>query len=273
MKNNIMTIVKSLFNQSYRESIKNLQNQVKVILDVTPNISDKFEYVDFKLIKQIQSDFKNLEKIMKEMNFNKKVEESRTLKILTKVHTIRELDYDRYIIHSTPINWKMWDKFLNIVKDVYSEIEWEKYSELDLLLCVFLWCSYQGPNYYNEFLKKEDEKALPNVRSGDFGSIEFFITIDGYIKNNLQIPINLLKTISHNTYYGSLGESSIKALKHIQDKRIRLIRNRYSFYMNEDIYGLKVEDYKQFRQINYSNKKEKDWIQWGEHDGYVLKYK
>ena len=67
-----MTIVKSLFNQSYRESIKNLQNQVKVILDVTPNISDKFEYVDFKLIKQIQSDFKNLEKIMKEMNFNKK---------------------------------------------------------------------------------------------------------------------------------------------------------------------------------------------------------
>ena len=64
MKNNIMTIVKSLFNQSYRESIKNLQNQVKVILDVTPNISDKFEYVDFKLIKQIQSDFKNLEKIM-----------------------------------------------------------------------------------------------------------------------------------------------------------------------------------------------------------------
>ena len=71
----------------------------------------------------------------------------------------------------------------------------------------------------------------------------------------------------------STNTRSDEALKHIQDKRIRLIRNRYSFYMNEDIYGLKVEDYKQFRQINYSNKKEKDWIQWGEHDGYVLKYK
>lgn len=271
-----MPKVKSLKRLSYKESIVNVKNQIDMILDIIPNISNKFEYKDFELLKEINNNIKKTEKIMRQKNFNKKVELSRTLKILTQVHGIRELDYSSYIVHGTPITWGMWDKFIDIIKDVHSKIEWNKYSELDILLCVFLWCSYRGPNYYNAEIRKEDEKELPNMRPGHFGSIEFFITIDGYIKNNLKIPIDLLKTISYNTY-NIIGEIFVKALEYIQNEKIRLIRNKYKYsYKDDDIYGLKVENYDDFRKINYPNENEvkyKDWIQWGEDDGYVLNYK
>ena len=38
-----------------------------------------------------------------------------------------------------------------------------------------------------------------------FGSIEFFITIDGYIKNSIEIPLELLQKINENTDYSFLS--------------------------------------------------------------------
>lgn len=271
-----MSKIESLTKTSYTTSIENIKNQVDMILDMTPNISDKFEYKDFELLEKINMNIKKTEKIMRQKNFDNKVKQSRPLKILTSVHSIKELDYDRYIVHCQPIHWNMWDKFIDIIKDVHPEIEWNKYSELDVLLCVFLWCSFRGPNYYNKNIKKENEPELPNMRPGHFGSIEFFITIDGYNKNFMPIPIDLLKTISINTHGSLYFKPFQKALKYIQDERIRIIRIKYQYtYRDDDIYGLKVEDYNDFVKINYPNEKEnkyKDWIQYGEDDGYVKKY-
>ena len=72
---------------------------------------------------------------------------------MTKVHGLRELDHDGYTCHGS-ITWEMWDKYIDIIKLLHKDIKWENYSELDMILCLFLWCSNRGPNYYNKNIQK-----------------------------------------------------------------------------------------------------------------------
>ena len=273
-----MSEIKSLKNKSYTETLKNIKNDSDILLKVITSFKDKFSYQDNTLCDQIKNNFTKIQKEMKIKNFEMKVKESKVLKILTSIHTIRELDYSGYIVHCQPISWGMWDKFFDIIKKVYKDIDWKKYTDLDVVLSIFVWCSWQGPNYYNKYLREKDEEEIPNMRPGNFGSIEFFITLDGYIKNSIIFPFELIEKILSNTY----GSISKKAINYVIENKIRILRHKYKYnydsnhtnYLN-DINGLKVESYSDFNKINYpENKKskEKDWIQYGIEDGYIHTY-
>jgi len=272
-----MSEIKSLTNESYTESLKNIKNETDILLTVITSFKDKFSYQDNSLCDQIKNNFTKIQKEMRIKNFEIKVKESKVLKILTSIHSLRELDYSRYIVHQQPIPWRMWDKFFDIIKKVYNDIDWNKYTDLDVVLCIFTWCSWQGPNYYNKYLRK-DEEEIPNMRSGNFGSIEFFITLDGYIKNSIRFPFELIEKILANTY----GSISKKALNYVVKNKIRILRHKYKYNFDsdhtsyiDDIYGLKVEEYSDFAKINYpenDKSKSKDWIEYGVEDGYQHSY-
>ena len=195
----------TLTKQSYSKSIEDIRNRTDILKNLTSSIREKFDYNDFQMYSEIKRNILQIEKLMKEKNFQKKVEKSKTLEILTNVHGSKELDYDGYTCHGS-ITWEMWDKYIDIIKLLHKDIKWEKYSELDLILCLFLWCSNGGPNFYNKNIKKESDNInVPNMRSGRFGSIEFLITIDGYIKNSIEIPLELLQKINENNYHSFLS--------------------------------------------------------------------
>lgn len=273
-----MSEIKSLKNKSYTETLKNIKNESDILLTVITSFKDKFSYQDNSLCDQIKNNFTKIQREMKIKNFEMKVKESKVLKILTSIHTIRELNYSGYITHGQPISWGMWDKFFDIVKKVHNDIDWNKYTDLDVVLSIFAWCSWQGPNYYNKYFKEKHEEELPSMRPGNFGSIEFFITLDGYIKNSIRLPFELIEKILLNSY----GSISKKALNYVIENKIRILRHKYKYNYDSnhnsyfyDIKGLKVERYTDFAKINYpENKKSKtkDWIEYGIEDGYQHSY-
>ena len=53
------------------------------------------------------------------------------------------------------------------------------------------------------------------MRPGNFGSIEFFITLDGYIKNSIKFPFELIEKILSNTY-GSISKKALIMLLKIK---------------------------------------------------------
>jgi hypothetical protein len=273
-----MTEIINLKNKSYTESLKNIKNQSDTLLLIMTGFKDKFSYQDNSLCDQIKNNFTKIQKEMRIKNFEIKVKESKVLKILTSIHSLRELEYSRYIVHQQPISWVMWDKFFDIIKKIHNDIDWTKYTDLDVVLSIFAWCSWQGPNYYNKYLRDEGEKEIPNIRPGSFGSIEFFITLDGYIKKSLRFPFELIEKILANTY----GSISKKALNYVIENRIRILCHKYKYNYDfnhsnylDDINGLKVERYSDFTKINYpENKKSKtkDWIEYGVEGGYQHSY-
>ena len=97
-----------------------------MLLTIITSFKDKFSYQDNSLCDQIKNNFTKIQKEMRIKNFEMKVKESKVLKILTKVHSIRELDYSRYIVHQQPIPLGMWDKFFDIIKKVHNDIDWKK---------------------------------------------------------------------------------------------------------------------------------------------------
>tara|TARA_B100000161_G_C33556771_1_gene418389 strand:- start:3833 stop:4630 length:798 start_codon:yes stop_codon:yes gene_type:complete len=263
----------SLQKISYTASIEDIKNRTDHLLNLTLNISEKFNYKDFDMYSKIKNNINKIENIMKDKNFEKKVNHSKTLKILTSIHGRRELAYP-FTLHG-PIKWDMWDKYIDIIKKLHQDIKWENYSDLDVVLCVFLWCSNAGPNYYNKNIKKEnyleDKIEVPNMRPGRFGSIEFFITIDGYIKNSLRIPIELLQKINENTYHSF--SKIANSLKYVEKNKITLIKQKHK--NSSDIGGLKPDNYDDFCLINYLEKNkrnEKDWIEYYTEKGYLEKY-
>ena len=273
-----MSKIRSLTNESYTETLKNIKNDSEMLLKIVTSFKDKFSYQDNSLCDQIKYNFTKIQREMKIKNYELKVKESKVLKILTSVHSLRELDYKNYIVHGQPITWGMWDKFFDIIKKVHNNIDWKKYTDLDVVLSIFVWCSWQGPNCYNKYLREKDEEEIPNMRPGNFGSIEFFITLDGYIKNSIRFPFELISEILENTY----GSISKKALNYVIENKIRILRHKYKYnydsdhtsYIN-DIYGLKVERYHDFTKINYQKSersKENDWIEYGIEDGYQHSY-
>jgi len=100
-----------------------------------------------------------------------------------------------------------------------------------------------------------------------FGSIEFFITIDGYIKNSIKIPIELLEKINENTYHSFYQVAN--ALKYVENNKIRLIKIK-----SREVSGLKPCDYDDFSRINYPGDKKKyeDWIEYNKKRGFLDKF-
>ena len=366
--------LKNLFNQfktikilslQDNDNIRNLTDNLKSIDQITKAGNSNFDnknLIEVKNLKYSINEFENeikkiklnqienlklkveqFEKSIKENIFYGKLKDSLTLQILNNIQDINVLDYDRYIVHCTPIPWKMWDKHFKIMQCVEKNIEWSKYTDYQILLCLFLWGAYLFPNDYNNNLddenlsfskhptllkdsiedyvidnknypknidmikkskfKKEWEKAIeiqnnrlggkfdnyynfsyeterieigsnfrtvikqfkariPNFRGGHFGKYEFFITLDGIIKNNLEIPYDLIKKFTPGL---------IEAIKYCDKNKIALIR-----YVPDtmECHGLKPEDFNDFVKINSlvnKKNKSKDWIEY--YDKYVKDFK
>ena len=61
----------SLTKISYTTSIEDIKNKTNFLLNVTPNISEKFDYKDFDMYKEIKNNINKIENIMKDKNFEK----------------------------------------------------------------------------------------------------------------------------------------------------------------------------------------------------------
>jgi hypothetical protein len=352
------------------QNIKNLNEQLKLVNQVCKStdvnysiytlqefkneiytIQNKIKKIKLDQLDNLHSQVCEIEQIISEKNFKKNVEESTTLQMLLDIHGMDVLDYDGYICHGG-ITWKMWDKHFEIMKATRKDINWSQYTNLQILLCLFLWGAYQYPNDYNNDLNEEEKEEyknkkhptllkdkeytkqeyisnyqndpknleeveistyknewkkaieimnnklgknfdgvyrftkvwkqvkydnnkskilikmfrarIPNFRSGEFGKYEFFITLDGFIKNNLDIPYELI---------GKFGSSRIKkAVKYCEENKITIIR--YDLKTMKCC-GLKPDDLRDFGSINAINtcKNSKDWIKYYEGNKYLRDFK
>ena len=350
------------------QNIENLNEQLKLVKQVCNStdvnyskytlqelkneiytIQNKIKKITLDQLDNLHSQVCEIEQIIRKKNFKKEVEESTTLQMLLEIHGMDVLDYDGYTCHGG-ITWKMWDKYFEIMKATHKDIDWSQYTNLQILLCLFLWGAYQYPNYYNndinetekeeyknkkhptllkdkEYIKEEliatyetDPKNLeqleksiykdewkkaieimnnklgqnfdkyyrftkvwkqvkyddnkfknfikmfrariPNFRAGEFGKYEFFITLDGFIKNNLDIPYELMKKLASSRI--------INAAKYCEENKITIIR--YDLKTMKCC-GLKPDDLRDFGSINAINtsKESKDWIQY--YDKYLRDFK
>ena len=350
------------------QNIENLNEQLKLVKQVCNStdvnyskytlqelkneiytIQNKIKKITLDQLDNLHSQVCEIEQIIRKKNFKKEVEESTTLQMLLEIHGMDVLDYDGYTCHGG-ITWKMWDKHFEIMKATHKDIDWSQYTNLQILLCLFLWGAYQYPNYYNndinetekeeyknkkhptllkdkEYIKEEliatyetDPKNLeqleksiykhewkkaieimnnklgqnfdkyyrftkvwkqvkyddnkfknfikmfrariPNFRAGEFGKYEFFITLDGFIKNNLDIPYELMKKLASSRI--------INAAKYCEENKITIIR--YDLKTMKCC-GLKPDDLRDFGSINAINtsKESKDWIQY--YDKYLRDFK
>lgn len=350
------------------QNIENLNEQLKLVKQVCNStdvnyskytlqelkneiytIQNKIKKITLDQLDNLHSQVCEIEQIIRKKNFKKEVEESTTLQMLLEIHGMDVLDYDGYTCHGG-ITWKMWDKHFEIMKATHKDIDWSQYTNLQILLCLFLWGAYQYPNYYNndinetekeeyknkkhptllkdkEYIKEEliatyetDPKNLeqleksiykdewkkaieimnnklgknfdkyyrftkvwkqvkyddnkfknfikmfrariPHFRAGEFGKYEFFITLDGFIKNNLDIPYELMKKLASSRI--------INAAKYCEENKITIIR--YDLKTMKCC-GLKPDDLRDFGSINAINtsKESKDWIQY--YDKYLRDFK
>lgn len=339
---NIIKIVSKSTNTSY--SIYKL-NELKNEIYRTQNMIKK---IKLDQLDNLHSEVCEIQKIIKEKNFKKKVEQSTTLQMLLQIQEMDVLDYDALTCHGD-INWKMWDKYFEIMKATRKDINWSQYTNLQILLCLFLWGAYRHPNDYNANLNENEEEEykdkkhptllkneeytekeytsyqnnpknleevknsiyknewkkaieimnnklgknfdgvylftkvwkqvkyddnkfksfikmfrarIPNFRGGEFGKYEFFITLDGFIKNNLEIPYELMKNFATIRI--------INAVKYCEKNKIAIVR--YDLKTMKCC-GLKPDDLRDFGSINAINtcKESRDWIQY--YDKYLLDFK
>ena len=339
---NIIKNVSKLTNTSY--SIYKL-NELKNEIYRTQNMIKK---IKLDQLDNLHSEVCEIQKIIKEKNFKKKVEQSTTLQMLLQIQEMDVLDYDALTCHGD-INWKMWDKYFEIMKATRKDINWSQYTNLQILLCLFLWGAYRHPNDYNANLNENEEEEykdkkhptllkneeytekeytsyqnnpknleevknsiyknewkkaieimnnklgknfdgvylftkvwkqvkyddnkfksfikmfrarIPNFRGGEFGKYEFFITLDGFIKNNLEIPYELMKNFATIRI--------INAVKYCEKNKIAIVR--YDLKTMKCC-GLKPDDLRDFGSINAINtcKESRDWIQY--YDKYLLDFK
>ena len=162
------------------ENIKNLIEQSKLINQVCKStnttyskyklqelkreiyaMQDKIRKIKLHQLDHLHSEVCEIEQIIREKNFKKEVEESTTLQMLLEIHGIDVLDYDGYTCHGG-ITWKMWDKHFEIMKATRKDIDWSQYTNLQILLCLFLWGAYQYPNDYNNNLNEEEQEEYKN---------------------------------------------------------------------------------------------------------------
>ena len=349
------------------QNIQNLNEQLKLINQVCKSTDssysiyklnelkneiyrtqNKIKKIKLDQLDHLHSEVCEIEQIIKEKNFKKKVEQSTTLQMLLQIHTIDVLDYDGLTCHGE-IRWKMWDNYFEIMKATRKDIDWSQYTNLQILLCLFLWGAYRHPNDYNSNLNENEEEEykdkkhptllkneeytekeytsyqknpknleevknsiyknewkkaieimnnklgknfdgvylftkvwkqvkyddnkfksfikmfrarIPNFRGGEFGKYEFFITLDGFIKNNLEIPYELMKEFASSRI--------INAAKYCDENKIAIVR--YDLKTMKCC-GLKPDDLRDFGSINAINtsKESKDWIQY--YDKYLRDFK
>ena len=96
---------------------------------------------------------------------------------------------------------------------------------------------------------------IPNFRAGEFGKYEFFITLDGFIKNDLDIPYELMKKFASSRI--------IKAVKYCEKNKIAIIRYNLE---TMKCCGLKPDDLRDFGSIKAieTRKDSNDWIRYYE---------
>lgn len=279
-----MNLVPSLQSTSFTSNLEVISNNIEILSNLCESIDYEFKNKNFYLIEEIKRNLSKIKIKMKLKNFTKKLKESETLRIMAsvhfyendnkKLHDIRILDYNNYTVHPVPIIWKMWDKHLDQIKVALPEIKWDKYSKVDHLLCTLFWASWRGPNYYNKELKKENQEALREMRYGCFGKFEFFILLDGYNRNFMNVPFELISIICNNSY---CNINIMKALKYVNKNKIRIVRTKHTYtYSDSDCYGLKTLSYDDFIRINYPDESkrlyDKDWIEYGISDKYLHRY-
>jgi hypothetical protein len=357
------------------QNMKNLIEQLKLVNEVCKSTNTSYSKYKLQELKSeiyaMQNKIKKIilhqldhlhlevceiEQIIREKNFKKEVEESTTLQMLLEIHDMDVLDYDGYTCHGG-ITWKMWDKHFEIMKAIHKDISWSQYTNLQILLCLFLWGAYHYPNDYNNNLNEEDKEEyknkkhptllkdkeytkqeyisnyendpknleeveksiykdewkkaieimnnklgknfdkyyrftkvweqvkyddnkfknfintqrvliekqsfsikmfrarIPNFRAGEFGKYEFFITLDGFIKNDLDIPYELMKKFASSRI--------IKAVKYCEKNKIAIIRYNLE---TMKCCGLKPDDLRDFGSIKAieTRKDSNDWIRYYE---------
>ena len=62
----------SLKKISYKANIEDIYNRTDYLLNITSNISEKFDHNDFKMYQEIKSKINKIENIMEQKNFEKK---------------------------------------------------------------------------------------------------------------------------------------------------------------------------------------------------------
>ena len=91
---------------------------------------------------------------------------------------------------------------------------------------------------------KQFKARIPNLRGGYFGKYEFFITLDGFIKNNLEVPYDLISKFNPDL---------VDYVKYCVDNKIAIIK-----YNKKTLKccGLKPYDFNDFMRTEWSQ----NWI-------------
>ena len=325
---NLNTYIDNLnkMTNSISDSI-NDSNKLEKLLIKIRKFEDQIKNIKLDELNNLSSQISDLQKLIKNKNFQNKLSQSKVLRILSELHDMEILEYKYFIIHSEPISWNNWDDYFDIMKATCKDINWSNYSDKQVLLCLFLWGAYLFPNQYNKnlddndlinfknerhptLLKNEDyilndyhevficnkniedsefknewKKAIeilnndlggkfdkiyqldiitekikcnnkfkykikqfkariPNLRGGYFGKYEFFITLDGFIKNNLDVPYDLI---------GKFNPDLVDYVKYCVDNKIAIIK-----YNKKTLKccGLKPYDFNDFMRTEWSQ----NWI-------------
>ena len=257
--------IQTLKNMSFNGVLEDFNNKLIYLEQMSEGISE--EYADEQLFntEQLVLNSKKLQNKLQEINYKNKINSCKTLQILSHYLPKEILMYPHIEIVSLPsdrpltkkiINWKIWDNHLNDIKICFNTIKWEQYTQLDILLTMFLWHAGQGPTFYNNFGDKS-ELNLNQIKQIEGGHLEFFITLEAYIEMDLNIPTKLLKKIMKHTLYFKKHNyviSSIKMMKsinYIDKNSIFLIKRKInpnydSFNKKEfrhQCHGLKVRNF------------------------------
>ena len=133
------------------QNIQNLNEQLKLINQVCKSTDSSYSLYKLRELKNeiyktqskikkikldqldhLHSEVCEIEQIIKEKNFKKKVEQSTILQMLLQIHGMDVLDYDGLTCHGE-IRWKMWDNYFEIMKATRKDIDWSQYTNLQIL--------------------------------------------------------------------------------------------------------------------------------------------
>jgi hypothetical protein len=200
---------------------------------------------------------------MTSLSLNK---EETILEQMNKLHDMEVLTCKDFLPNQEEINWEKWNKHIETMKNMLTDINWNDYTKLDLLMSVFLWYSGKGFEHYQINVKNKTSKLNIYELDNYIGNHEFYIILDGYIKNNIKIPYDLILLILNRTYKYSFY--FLKSIKYCFDNKIRILKFKKNKY-----YGLKPDCDYDFQSVNYKGTNEYiDWIEEAVLDGFLNNY-
>ena len=78
---------------------------------------------------------------MTSLSLNK---ENKILEQMNKLHDMEVLTCKNFLPNHDQINWKKWNQHIKVMKNMLTEINWNNYTKLDILMSVFL---YSGKGF------------------------------------------------------------------------------------------------------------------------------